>query len=71
MMQHKYCFEAVQRMLADACSDDPSLFDDRPTLFGGNLAQILPCGIARLHGRYCQRMPASVIPVGCNRRSTC
>ena len=41
-MQHKFCFEAVHRMLADICSDDCSLFGGIPTVFGGDFAQILP-----------------------------
>ena len=41
-MQHKYCFEAVHRMLSDICSNDRSLFGGIPTVFGGDFAQILP-----------------------------
>ena len=40
-MQHKYCFEAVHRMLIDIRSDD-ALFGGVPTIFGGDFAQILP-----------------------------
>jgi len=40
-MQHKYCFEAVHRMLTDVRSDD-ALFGGVPTVFGGDFAQILP-----------------------------
>ena len=41
-MQHKFCFEAVHRTLADICSNDHSLFGGVPTLFSGDFAQILP-----------------------------
>ena len=40
-MQHKYCFEAVHRMLMDVRSND-ALFGGVPTIFGGDFAQILP-----------------------------
>jgi hypothetical protein len=40
-MQHKYCFEAVHRMLTDI-RDDDSLFGGIATVFGGDFAQILP-----------------------------
>ena len=40
-MQHKYCFEAVHRTLADITGNE-SMFGGIPTLFGGDFAQILP-----------------------------
>ena len=36
-MQHKYCFEAVHRMLTDVRSDD-ALFGGISTIFGGDFA---------------------------------
>lgn len=43
-MQHKYCFEAVNRLLADLRSVDEKelLFGGIPVIFGGDFAQILP-----------------------------
>ncbi|PHH91537.1 hypothetical protein CDD83_83 [Cordyceps sp. RAO-2017] len=46
-MQHKYCFEAVDRTLRDICDVD-SIFGGIPTVFGGDFAQIMP--VVR-HGR--------------------
>jgi hypothetical protein len=40
-MQHKFCFEAVDRCLQDIRGNQ-SLFGGIPTLFGGDFAQILP-----------------------------
>ena len=40
-MQHKYCFEAVYRMLTDVRGDQ-SLFGGIAIVFGGDFAQILP-----------------------------
>ena len=40
-MQHKHCFEAVDRMLRDVWDND-LLFGGIPTIFGGDFAQILP-----------------------------
>ena len=40
-MQHRYCFEAVHRMLTDVRSND-STFGGLPTILGGDFAQILP-----------------------------
>lgn len=40
-MQHRYCFEAVHRMLTDIRNND-SIFGGIPTVFGGDFAQILP-----------------------------
>lgn len=40
-MQHKYAFEAVDRMLRDIREED-SLFGKIPTLLGMDFAQILP-----------------------------
>ena len=40
-MQHRYCFEAVHRMLTDVRSDS-STFGGVPAVFGGDFAQILP-----------------------------
>ena len=42
-MQHKYCFEAVNRTLNDIChASDNDLFGNIPIVFGGDFAQILP-----------------------------
>ena len=42
-MQHKACFEAVNRTLNDVCSSgNQKLFDGIPTVLGGDFAQILP-----------------------------
>lgn len=41
-MQHRYCFEAVHRMLTDVRSDHSSTFGGVPAVFGGDFAQILP-----------------------------
>jgi len=47
-MQHKACFEVVNRTLNDVCnSGDRQLFGGIPTILGGDFAQILPvirCG---------------------------
>ena len=40
-MQHRYCFEAVDRTLRDILRND-ELFGGVPTIFGGDFAQILP-----------------------------
>jgi hypothetical protein len=40
-MQHRHCFEAVDRTLRDIRENDV-LFGGIPTLFGGDFAQILP-----------------------------
>jgi len=42
-MQHKACFEAVNRTFNDVCnSGDRPLFGGIPTVLGGDFAQILP-----------------------------
>jgi len=42
-MQHKVCFEAVNRTLNDVCnSGNQQLFGGIPTVLGGDFAQILP-----------------------------
>jgi len=42
-MQHKACFEAVNRTLNDVCNTgDHQLFGGIPTVLGGDFAQILP-----------------------------
>ncbi|KAH0603160.1 uncharacterized protein H6S33_008164 [Morchella sextelata] len=42
-MQHKYCFEAVNRSLNDICgSGEDALFGNIPIVLGGDFAQILP-----------------------------
>ena len=42
-MQHKYCFEAVNRTLNDIChASNNNLFGYIPIVFGGDFAQILP-----------------------------
>ena len=43
-MQHKYCFEAVNRTLNDICysSQENSYFGNIPILLGSNFVQILP-----------------------------
>ena len=43
-MQHKYCFEAVHRLLLDlqGLQDDGPLFGGVPAVLGGDFAQILP-----------------------------
>lgn len=42
-MQHKYCFEAVNRTLNDICGfTDSEYFGQIPILLGGDFAQILP-----------------------------
>jgi hypothetical protein len=42
-MQHKACFEAVNRTLNDVCNTgDQQLFGGIPTVLGGDFAQILP-----------------------------
>src|SRR6202012_1394965 len=42
-MQHKACFEAVNRTLNDVCNTDGErLFGGIPTVLGGDFAQILP-----------------------------
>ncbi len=42
-MQHKYCFEAVHRLLTDLRStSDDILFGGIPAILGGDFAQILP-----------------------------
>ena len=42
-MQHKYCFEAVNRTLNDIChASDNDLFGNIPIVFGGDFAQIIP-----------------------------
>ena len=42
-MQHKACFEAVNRTLNDICNTgDQCLFGGIPTVLGGDFAQILP-----------------------------
>ena len=40
-MQHRFCFEAVDRTLRDICNCD-TLFGGIPTILGGDFAQILP-----------------------------
>ena len=41
-MQHKYCFEAVNRTLNDICQqDENAFFGNIPIIFGGDFAQIL------------------------------
>lgn len=40
-MQHRYCFEAVHRMLQDV-RGSTALFGGLPMVFGGDFAQILP-----------------------------
>jgi hypothetical protein len=40
-MQHRYCFEAVDRTLRDILRND-DLFGGITTIFGGDIAQILP-----------------------------
>ena len=40
-MQHRFCFEAVDRMLQDIRSDN-RLFGGLPIVMGGDFAQILP-----------------------------
>jgi hypothetical protein len=42
-MQHKYCFEAVNKVLNDICdSEEGQQFGNIPIIFGGDFAQILP-----------------------------
>ena len=42
-MQHKYCFDAVNRTLNDIRQqDENALFGNIPIIFGGDFAQILP-----------------------------
>ena len=43
-MQHKYCFDAVNRTLNDICgiADSQGFFGNIPILLGGDFAQILP-----------------------------
>ena len=42
-MQHKACFEAVNRTLNDVCrTGDQRLFGGIPIVLGGDFAQILP-----------------------------
>ena len=43
-MQHKYCFEAVNRTLNDICeiADSAGYFGNIPIVLGGDFAQILP-----------------------------
>ena len=42
-MQHKYCFEAVNRTLNDIRQQDKSaFFGNIPIIFRGDFAQILP-----------------------------
>ena len=40
-MQHRWCFEAVDRTLRDICDPD-KLFGDIPTVIGGDFAKFLP-----------------------------
>ena len=41
-MQHKYCFEAVNRTLKDIChQSDDTLFGNIPIIFGEDFAEIL------------------------------
>ena len=42
-MQHRHCFEAVNRTLNDICGTaDDCLFGNIPSILGGDFAQILP-----------------------------
>jgi len=43
-MQHRYCFEAVNRTLNDICdaADDTDYFGNIPIILGGDFAQIAP-----------------------------
>ena len=43
-MQHKYCFEAVNRTLNEICeiADSAGYFGNIPIVLGGDFAQILP-----------------------------
>lgn len=42
-MQHKACFEAVNRTLNDICNaEEGTIFGDIPIILGGDFAQILP-----------------------------
>ena len=40
-MQHRFCFEAVDRMLQDIWNND-RFFGGLPVIMGGDFAQILP-----------------------------
>lgn len=42
LMQHKFCFEAVDRTLQDICNNPDALFGGLPTVLGRDFAQILP-----------------------------
>jgi len=42
-MQHKYCFEAVNRTLNDIRNtSDNAVFGNSPIIIGGDFVQILP-----------------------------
>ena len=41
-MQHKFCFEAVDRTLRDICDQPDLLFGGIPIVLGGDFAQIPP-----------------------------
>ena len=41
-MQHKFCFEAVDRTLRDIRSNSDVLFGGLPAILEGDFAQILP-----------------------------